>query len=163
VPPATKLESIETNIGVVIIKAGSEMGSVAVNTGAVSVRAREVTDSSTGHKEQGLAIDVTPKGQPKDTMLIDYDEIAALVSGIDSLSKLNLSVTALNAFDAAYTTRGGFRISALGIKRTGAIQFSFREARVGSPPVLLSRDEMFRFLVLINQAKSTLDSLRGGG
>jgi hypothetical protein len=73
-----------------------------------------------------------------------------------------MSVTSLNTFDAAFTTRGGFRIAALGNRRTGAIQFAVRDARIGSTPVMLSREETFRFLALINQPKSTLESLRRG-
>src|SRR5690349_23959906 len=114
VPPATKLESFETNVAAVILKGTTEIGSISGNTGLVAVKCKEITDTSTGHKEQGLGLEITLKGQPKDTLLIDYDEIAALVSAIDYISKLDVTATPLNFFDAAYTTRGGFRIAALG-------------------------------------------------
>jgi hypothetical protein len=132
-----------------------------VNAGVVSVKAKEFTDSGTGRKEQGVAVEITQKGQFKETMLIDYDELTSLLNNIEYLSKLDVSVTALNAFDAAYTTKGSFRIVALGTKRTGLVQFGVRNARTGAAPVLLSRDEMTRLWSFIDQAKKQLDALRG--
>lgn len=161
VPPATKLESFDTNVTVVILKAATDVGSISGNTGVVAVKCKEITDTSTGHKEQGLGLEITLKGQPKDTMLIDYDEIAPLVSAIDYIAKLDVTSTPLNSFDAAYTTKGGFRIAALGTRNTGLVQFGVRDARTGSTPVVFSREEMARLAAMINQAKATLDSLRG--
>ena len=157
--PLTKLESLQTNIAVVILKAGTEMGSVAGESGFVAVRCREITDTSTGHKEQGIAIEVTQRDRLRDTMLIDYDELASLINAIDYLTKLEVSVTPLDTFDAAYTTKGGLRIAALGTRRSGAVQFALRDARAFSTPVIFSREQMSRFSALINQAKGTLDSL----
>ena len=152
--PATRLEALGTNIGILIIK-----GSTDVNAGVVSIKAKEFTDSGTGRKEQGVAVDITMKGQPKETMLIDYDELTPLLNNIDYISKVDVSVTALNTFDAAYTTRGGFRIVALGTRRTGLVQFGVRNARTGTAPVLLSREEMTRLWGFIDQAKKQLDAL----
>src|SRR5882724_11127864 len=45
VAPATKLESFDTNIASVVIKATTEIGSLSVNAGLVSVRCREITDA----------------------------------------------------------------------------------------------------------------------
>jgi hypothetical protein len=156
--PATKLESLETNVGIVIIKASTEIGVLSVNTGVVSVKCREVTDE-TGRKERGIAVEIGQKGQLKDRMLIDNDELNPLLNGLGYLNKLETSVTSLNAFDAVYTTKGGFRIAALGNRRTGSIQFAVRDARLSLSPVLLSRQEMTQFCVYMDQAKKQLDLL----
>ncbi|HWX23125.1 MAG TPA: hypothetical protein VN578_24750 [Candidatus Binatia bacterium] len=161
VPPATKLESFDTNIATVIIKATTEIGSVAVNTGVVSVRCREITDTASGRKEQGIAMELTQRPQARDRLLIDYDEIDSLLNALHYLNTLNISVTPLNAFDAEYTTKGGLRIAAFGTRPNGGVQFTVRDARTNSAPVLFSRDDMSRFGSLINQAKGKLDSLRG--
>jgi hypothetical protein len=134
--PATKLESFDTNVEVVVLKASTDVGAISADAGEVAVRCREITDTSTSHKEQGLSLDITLRGQTRDTLLIDYDEIAALLSAIDYITRLDVSVTPLTSFDAAYTTRGGFRIAALGTRRTGLIQFGVRDARTGSTPVV---------------------------
>jgi hypothetical protein len=159
--PATKLEALEMSIGTIIFKASTEMGVVSVNTGIVSVKAKESTDMSSGLKELGVAIDIRREGGFRELMLIDYDELGPLLSNIDYLSKLDFSVTALNAFDAAHTTKGGFRIAALGTRSTGLIQFGVRNARTSAIPVLFSRQNMTQFWTLIDQAKKQLDALRG--
>jgi len=133
---------------------------VAARTGAVSVKYKEFTDTGTGHKEHGIAIEIAQQGQPKDVMLIDYDELPSLLSAIDYFSKLDVSVSSLDGFDAAYTTKGGFRIAALGTRRTGIVQFGVRDTRINAPPVVLSREEMTRLSSLIEQSKTQLDALR---
>jgi hypothetical protein len=160
-PPATKLESFDTNVSSVIIKATTEVGVLSLATGIVSVRCREITDTGSGRKAQGLAMEITLAGQPRDTLLIDYDEIASLLSAIDYLNKLDFSVTPLNAFDATYTTRGGFRVAAYGIRRTSAIQFAVRDARTNATPVIFLRTDLAQFGNLVDQAKKNLDSIGG--
>jgi hypothetical protein len=160
ITPLTKLESFETNTEVVVFKATSEVGAISADTGQVAVKSKEITDTSTGHKEQGISVDITPRGQDRATLLIDYDEMASLANAIDYISKLDVTATPLTSFDAAYTTKGGFRIAALGTRRTGAIQFGVRDARTGSTPVTFSREDMTRLSSLINQAKGLLDSIR---
>jgi len=158
--PLTKLESFETNIAVVILKATTEVGSISANVGAVAIKSKEITDTSTGRKEQGIAVEITPPGQPKEALLIDYDELAPLANAIDYMTKLDVTATPLTAFDAAYTTKSGFRIAALGTRRTGAIQFGVRDARTRSTPVTFSREEMTQLSSLISQARGVLDSVR---
>jgi len=160
--PATKLESFETNISSVIIKATTDLGSISANTGVVLVRCREITDTTSGQKEHGIALDITQKGQPRDKLLIDYDEIAPLLNAISYLNKVDVSITPLNAFDAEYTTRGGFRIAALGNRRTGVVQFAVRDVRTNMAPVIFSRQDLLQFGSLVGQAKTQLDSLSSG-
>ena len=158
--PLTKLEAFDTNVSVVVLKGSSEAGTIVTDLGTVRVRCREMTDTSTGHKEQGLSIDITPHGQPRAALFIDYDEIALLISGIEYISQIDVTATPLTSLDAAYTTKGGFRIAALGSRNTGAIQFGVRDARIGSVPVNFSRDQMVRLSDIIKQAKASLDSIR---
>ena len=162
-PPATKLESFNTNVSSVIFRASSDLGSISVNTGVLVVKCREITDTATGHKEQGMAMQIAQKDQPEDRLLIDYDEIASLTTAIDYLTKLDVSMTPLNSFDASYTTKGGFRLAALGSRRTGVIQFSIRDARISMSPLIFSRQELAQLGTLVDQAKTTLDSLRQRG
>lgn len=158
-PPLTKLEAMDTNVSVVILKGSTDAGSISAHGAAVGVRCRESTDTSTGHKEQGLVIEIAQPSLGRDVLLIDYDEIASLIGAINYISKLEVTATPLSSFDAAYTTRGGFRIAALGTRTTGAIQFGVRDARINSMPVTFSRDQMSRLSDIINQAKNILDSI----
>jgi hypothetical protein len=158
--PATKLEAFETNVEVVILKGSTEVGAIASGGGSVAIKCREISNTSNGHKEQGLGIEITPQGQGRDVLLVDYDEISPLLTAIEYITRLEVTATPLASFDAAYTTKGGFRIAALGTRRTGLIQFGVRDARINSTPVVFSRDEMSRLSGLINQARATLDSVR---
>ncbi len=162
VAPATKLEAFETNTSVVILKASTDLGSISGRTGTVVVKCRETTDTSTGRKEQGIAIVITPKGQAKETLLIDYDEIASLMAALQYLGQVGVTVTPLATFDASYTTKGGFRVAALGSRLTGAVQFAVRDARNNSVPIFLSSIDLNRLSSRIEQAKTTLDGVRGG-
>ena len=160
-PPATKLESFNTNISSVIFRATSQLGSISVNTGVLLVKCREITDTATGHKEQGMAMQIVQKDQPEDRLLLDYDEIASLSTALNYLTKLDVSMTPLDSFDASYTTKGGLRVAALGTRRTGLIEFSVRDARISMRPLIFSRTELTQLGTLVDQARSTLDSLRG--
>jgi hypothetical protein len=161
-PPATKLEALEANVGVVILKAATDLGTVAARTAMIGVSCRESTDASTGRKEQGLAIVLLHKTQPRDAMLIDAEEIPGLVAALRYLGALSPTVTPLNTVDAAFTTKGGFRIAALGSRITGGVQFGVRDVRNDAPPVLFSGNEMSALISLIEQGKATLDALRHG-
>jgi hypothetical protein len=157
--PTTKLEAFDTNIAAVILKASTDLGSMSADAGVVTIKCREVTDTSTGHKEQGIAVEMTQRGSLKDVVLIDYDEIPSLLRAIDYLNKLDVSTTSFNFVDAEYTTKGGLHIAAFGARRTGTIQFAVRDMRYEMAPITFSRQQLVQFLGLFNQAKSTLDSL----
>jgi hypothetical protein len=158
--PATKLESFETNVGILVIKGTAEIGTVSGSGGDVIIKSREVSDAATGHKERGVALEIVEQGQLKDRLLIDYDELDPLLKGVDTLSKIDASVTSLDSFDAAFTTRGGLRLAALGNRRTGSFRFGLRDLRQNLPPIAFSREDMVRFTGLLTEAKKRLDSIQ---
>ena len=159
--PTTKLEALEANTGTVIIKGFAPVGSISVSGEVVSVTCKEDTDIGTGRKEYGIAITIRPNNKFEDRMIVDYDELDSLINAIDYLSRIDWGVTSLPSFNAAYTTKSGFRISALCNKLTGKIEVSIRSSRTSKgapvPPTQLAQ-----FRALIDQAKSKLDSLRAG-
>jgi hypothetical protein len=159
--PATRLESLETNIAVIVIKTSAAEGSLSVDGGTITVSSREMTDASTGRKEQGVAIEITQRERIKNTTLLDYDELVPLLNAINYLRQMEVPETDLNTFDATFTTKGGLRIAAFGGRRTGAVRYSIRDVRLGTTAVMLSRDDLLRFAGFLNQAKARLDSLRG--
>jgi len=157
--PATKLEAIDTNTDTVIIKGTAPIGTVQAHGGEVSVRCREITDAGTGHRESGIVVDLGLSGVGEAGMLIDYDELDSLLDGLEYIGKLDWSVTPLPDFLAVYTTKGGFRASARGSRRTGNIEFDVRNTRIDSPRLSLSRDQLGQLRSLVEQAKAKLDSL----
>jgi hypothetical protein len=159
-PPQTKLEAFETNTDTVVIKGAGLIGSVSANGGTLSVMCEQITDAGAGRTQDGLAIGVTGGSAADDVLLVDYDEIDSFLNAIDYLNKVDWSVTSLPSFDAAYTSKGGLRVSAFSSRRNGAIEFAVRTTRTSRPPVLLARDQVAQFRTFVAQAKAKLDAIR---
>jgi hypothetical protein len=158
--PATRLESFATNTGTVVIRGSADGGVVLANTGTIALKCREALEAGTGRKEVGISVDLNHSQQSKETRYIDYDELEPMINALAYLNKVDWSITSLNSFDAAITTRSGFRASAFSSKRSSAIEFAVRTAGTGNPPILLSRDQLAEFRGLLEQAKTKLDSIR---
>jgi len=157
--PATRLESFATNTGTVVIRGSADIGVVQGSTGTIGLKCREASDASSGRKEVGISIDLNHNQQSKETRYIDYDELEPLIDALAYLNKVDWSITSLNSFDAAITTRSGFRASAFSSKRSGAIEFAVRTAGTGNPPILMSRDQLAELRGLLEQARTKLDSI----
>ncbi len=158
-PPATRLESFVTNTDTVVVRGTAEIGVVLADAGTIALKCREVSETATGRKEVGISVDLNHNQQSKETRYIDYDELESLINALVYLNKVDWSITSLNSFDAAITTRSGFRASAFSSKRSSAIEFAVRTAGTGNPPILLSRDQLAEFRGLLEQAKTKLNSI----
>ena len=93
--------------------------------------------------------------------LVDYDELDALLNGMDYLGKITFNVTPLPGFEATFTTKSGLQLIAHGDKQQGGIRM-FLQYNDG-PRIPLASDQWTQLSKLIQQAKATLDSLRTGG
>jgi len=161
--PKTKLEAFEAQTGVTIVKGSVLIGSVNGQNGVVSIRCKESRDASTDRKESGLAIEVREGEAQADTTVIDYDELDSFLNAIDYISKVDYRVTTLPFFDVVYTTKGGLRIAAYSSARSpGTIQAAVHSSHITNTRVLLSPQQLARFLSLIQESKAKLDSLRAG-
>jgi hypothetical protein len=159
VPAATRLESFVTNTDTVVVRGSADIGVVLADTGAITIKCREISDTATGRKEAGISVDLGHNQQSKETRYIDYDELEPLINALTYLNKVDWSITSLNSFDASISTRSGFRASAFSSKRSSAIEFAVRTAGTGNPPILLSRDQLAEFRGLLEQARTKLDSI----
>jgi hypothetical protein len=160
--PKTKLEAFEAQTGTVIVKGVAQIGSMFAQGGTVSVRSKESKDAGTGKKEYGIAIGLKENNRPEDITIIDYDELDSLLDGIDYIVKINRTVSALPSFSARYVTKGGFRVAAYSSNnRPGTIQALLQGSHTARSRILLAPDQLAKFQVLVQQAKSNLDGLRG--
>ena len=89
---------------------------------------------------------------------MDYDELDALLNGMDYLGKMTYSVTSLPGFEATFTTKSGLELIAHGDKQQGGVRM-FLQYDDG-PRISLASDQWTQLVNLISQAKTTLDSLR---
>jgi hypothetical protein len=158
--PTTRLESFATNTGTVVIRGSADIGVVSANEGTIALKCREVTEASTGRKELGISVDLNHAPDLRETRYIDYDELESLIDALKYLNKADWSITSLNSFDAAITTRSGFRASAFSSRRSSAIEFAVRTAGSGNPAILLSRDQLAELRGMVEQARTKLDAIR---
>lgn len=155
--PKTEIENFEQQPDTVIVKGLGEVGSITTDAGVVSVRCKESIDETSGHAEYGIGVALA-SDQLHGFLVVDYDELDALMSGLDYLGKINYKATALPSFDAAFTTKSGLCIAARSESRQGAVQTFLQFA--GTPRIPLSSVQFTQFQNLITQAKASLDALK---
>lgn len=155
--PATEIENFELQTDAVIVKGVSQIGSVATEAGTILVRCKESDNVTSGQKQYAVAI-VIEDNQSRLVLFVDYDELDALIHGLDFLSKVTYEVTTMPAFDASITTRSGFRAGAHSERRQGSIELFVRFGDTLRVP--LTADQFNQLQNLITQAKSTLDTAR---
>jgi hypothetical protein len=153
----TEIENFEAQTGTVIVKGVGQGGSLTTGAGIISVRLKESIDVSHGGKLYGMAIGLE-SGPRREFLTVDYDEMDSLISGMDYLAKIGYDATALQAFEASFTTRSGLRVVAYSTVRQGGIHtyLQFGDA----PKISLAPDQLAQFQNLIAQAKSSLDALK---
>jgi hypothetical protein len=156
--PATLIENFELQSDSIMVKGFGDIGSVATEGGAVSVRCKESNNVSANQKMYGISVALAV-GQEHASLVVDYDELEGLIRALDYLSKISYNVTPLPSFDASFTTRSGLRVGAHVDHRQSAIQLYLQFEDTEKIPV--NADQFTQFLNLINSAKTALDATRG--
>jgi len=153
----TEIGLFESQTGVVIVRGFGPVGSVSTGSAIISVRCKESSSTATGHKDYGIAV-VIEMNQGRGVAIVDYDELDALLNGMDYLGKMTYNVTSLPGFEANFTTKSSLQLIAHGYKQQGGIR-TFLQYDDG-PRIPLASDQWTQLVRLIEQAKATLDSLR---
>lgn len=158
----TKLESLMSETGVVIVKGYTRVGSMNGSRGAANFTAWEVIDARSGRREQGVGIEIsdTATNRPdfEERSYIDYDELAPLLKGIDYIMKLDDKVTKLSRYEAQYRTRGGLVLITFNTPNGYAAAISTRGGR--RPRFVLRPTGLAEFKNLLESAKDALDATR---
>ncbi len=156
-PPKTQLEAVAAETGVVIIKGISDLGSV----GGVAVECREYTNTASGKKSYGMVIKVTETGGAgrEESSAIDYDELPALLAGMDYLGKIKPDVTKLKRFEATYATKGGFSVIVLN-NAMGDISVSVSAGHPDKATVSMGLDQFAQLRAYLQSAKQKIDSIK---
>ena len=163
--PRTRLEMIDRLQGAVIIKGFTRITTVEVR--GVRIDAVEMRQLGRDSRFKGVVVsqrEGQPVGDNRDRVtesraFIDYDEIDALVSAIDVLSRVDETATKLAGFEARYRTSGDLEIAV------------FRQTRSGNAVLLstgicdrvtgiVSLDDLAKIKAMIQEAKSRLDEIR---
>ncbi len=159
--PKTKLEEFTARTGVVIVKGFETVGSIhGKYNSSIEIDAKEFFNASTGKKEYGITIQVKKGGriERESTSYIDYDEVTSLVKGIDYISKIDKSATALSSFQADYNTKGDFRISTF--SKGDEVMVAVSSGRIGRVTAYYNVSSLPEIKSLIKKAKQKIDSIR---
>ena len=158
--PKTKIEAFQIQKGTVVIKGYSKVGLVNA-MGSVEVSAMEFTDAATNKKQLGVLIEIKESGrlENEDRSFIDYDEVDALLKGLDYISKATGTVTKLGQFEATYKTRGDFSVTTYN-NSAGKISAAVKSGYIRPATAFLSLEQLNELRDLILQARQKLDSAK---
>jgi len=159
--PRTKLEAIEWRYERVLVKGFSQMASINTRGVEVRVDAVELKDTDAATRAIGLVVALRGPGEnPRENRsLVDYDEIDRLLKGLDTVAKVNESITKLASFEARYRTLGDLEINVFRQSRSGTAA-SLTAGICDRVTALLTLDELDRFKAHIVEAKTRLDEIK---
>ena len=158
----TKLESLVSETGAVIVKGFTRVGSMNGSRGAAFFTAWEVTNARTGRREQGVTVDIGEgagtRPDPEERAYIDYDELDPLLKGIDYIMRLDDKATKLSRYEAQYQTRGGLVLVTFSTPDGARFAISTWGGR--RPRFVLRQTGLAEFKNLLESAKDVLDDPR---
>ncbi|HEY0323405.1 MAG TPA: hypothetical protein VGC66_20780 [Pyrinomonadaceae bacterium] len=161
--PLTRLEALDAQTGAVVVKNYTYIGAVSGFSGIVMVTSYEFVDVQTGRKEYGLGVELreaarNEKEGREGRTYVDYDEIDALIRGLDYIIKIERSAT-LENFEAQYRTRGEL-MAATFIRPNGTLQAEVAIGIFRRASVTISPGKLADFRKLIADAKLALDKIK---
>lgn len=159
--PRTKLEAIEGLYERVLIKGFTQVAAFNARGGDVRVDAVELKEAGSPTRALGIVVAVREAGEkPRDNRsFIDYEQIESLIRAIDSIGRVNETVTKLTGFEARYRTPGDLELNVFRQSRSGTAA-SLTSGICEKITVLLTLDEMERLKGIILEAKARLDEIR---
>lgn len=152
------LESSQPKNGLVTIKGYTDIGSVYNQVaGLVIVQSREIIDVNSGVRSYDIAITVREDRdiRERSTSIVEYEDIDSLLTGIDRVSKIDLSSTKLANFEAAYQAKNDLAITIYNEKDVIKSAVSS-----GSVIVLFKLEDLNHLRQLIADAKAKLEAIK---
>lgn len=159
--PRTKLEAIEGRYESVLIKGFTQVAAFNARGGDVRVDAVELKEGGSPTRALGIVVAVREAGEkPRDNRsFVDYEEIESLIKAIESIARINETVTKLTGFEARYRTPGDLEFNVFRQSRSGTAA-SLTSGICEKVTVLLTLDELERLKGIILEAKARLDEIK---
>jgi hypothetical protein len=159
--PRTKLEAIEAKYERVLIKGFSQIATLNVRGADIRVDAVELKEAASSARASGIIIALRESGEsPRENRaLIDYEEIDGLIKALESVARVNETVTKLAGFEARYRTLGDLEINVFRQSRSGT-SASLSGGICDRVTGLLTLDELDRLRAHIIEAKARLDEIK---
>jgi hypothetical protein len=155
--PKTQLEAFTGEIGAVIIKGYTEIGSVS-GSGRIEVTAMTFRNAKSAQEKSGILVEVKGAGSyaQNGRSLIDYEEINGLLDGISYVTKVQKSDTKLRNFEAIYSTKGDLKVVVFN-DASGKKSASIQVGSIGSHQAFINMENLAQFARLIIKARDILD------
>lgn len=159
--PRTKLEAIEGRYERVLIKGFTQVAAFNARGGDVRVDAVELKEAGSPTRALGIVVAVREAGEkPRDNRsFLDYEEIESLIKAIESIARINETVTKLTGFEARYRTPGDLELNVFRQSRSGTAA-ALTSGICEKTTVLLTLDELERLKGIILEAKVRLDEIK---
>jgi hypothetical protein len=159
--PRTKLEEIESRYERVITKGFTRYTSLIVRDIEVRLDAVEMKDTANSTRALGFVIALRELGdKPRENRsFIDYEEIDRLIKSMESVSKVNETMTKLASFEARYRTLGDLEIIVFRQTRSGTAA-SLSSGICDRVTALLTIDDLDKLRGYLIEAKARLDEIK---
>jgi hypothetical protein len=159
--PRTKLEAIEWGYERVLVKGFSQIAVLNARGADVRIDAVELKDTEAATRAIGLVIALRESGEnPRENRsFVDYEEIDRLLKAIDTVARVNESVTKLSGFEARYRTQGDLEINVFRQSRSGAA-VTLTSGTCDRVTATLTLDELDRLKAHVVEAKTRLDEIK---
>ena len=159
--PRTKLEAIDGQYEKVLIKGFTQVAAFHARGGDVRVDAVELKEAGSSTRALGIVVAVREAGErPRDNRsFVDYEQIEFLIKAIESIARVNETVTKLTGFEARYRTPGDLELNVFRQSRSGTAA-ALTSGICEKTMVLLTLDELERLKGIILEAKARLDEIK---
>lgn len=159
--PRTKLEAIESRYERVITKGFSQYATLTVRGIEIRLDAIEMKDTGDSTRAIGLVIALRELDEnPRESRtFIDYQEVDRLIKGMESVSRVNETITKLAGFEARYRTLGDLEINVFRQTRSGTAA-SLSSGICERVTALMTLDDLDKLRGHIIEAKVRLDEIK---
>lgn len=156
----TKMELLLEKTGTVVVKGSTTVGTINGLRGTATFTSWEMVDTRANRAEYGISILIADPNRPdaSEVAYVDYDELDALIKGVEHLIKLENSATKLARFEAQYKTEGGLAI--FRFNTPGGYGTAVSAEGVRGPRLVLRPTGLVEFRDMLESAKSIIDEAR---
>lgn len=156
----TKMELLLEKTGTVVVKGSTVVGTISGLRGTATFTSWEMVDTRANRSEYGVSILIADPNRPdaSEVAYVDYDELDALIKGVEHLIKLENSATKLARFEAQYKTEGGLAI--FRFNTPGGYGTAVSAEGVRGPRLVLRPTGLVEFRDMLESAKFIIDEAR---
>jgi len=159
--PRTRLEAIESRYERVITKGFTQYATLNVRGVDVRLDAVEMKDTADATRALGFVIALRESGdKPRENRsFIDYEEIDRLIKAMESVARVNETMTKLAGFEARYRTLGDLEINVFRQTRSGTAA-SLSSGICDRVTGLMTLDDLDKLRGHLIEAKARLDEIK---